>query len=171
MDQYSVLLPTLKGGWLLETCAGVQTHVNECSPERNLFADIIYLYQEVLADSIRNAAKFHINLTPVSPVEWYGNCAFAALIGNVNSWECFKRKISLSSAQARKQWLTENQENVKRFAGDTIFNFDITWEDLKHSTEYNSEAADFFLLAAATSLKRNIVIFNTNHELLTTPLR
>ena len=127
MNHYSVLIPTLRTEWLLKTTNKHSTNMQRSSPQRNQGADIIYIYQEILdysvtitqdsrpfpprtflppmiSEAIQNAAKFYINLSPGSLVQGDGNCAFAAVIGNVNSRPCFQRKISLTQAQARYQW-------------------------------------------------------------------
>ena len=78
--------------------------------------------------------------------------------------------IDLSPSQARRKWLTENQEHVRRFAGDTIPNFDAKWNALKHSTEYTADTGDFFLPAATNSLQHSILIFNTRHEFAHDPI-
>ena len=59
---------------------------------------------------------------------------------------------------------------MRQFVGDAMLDFDTTWERLKHNTKYACEAADFFLLAAATSLRLNILIFNTDHPFAHDPI-
>ena len=63
--------------------------------------------------------------------------------------------INLSPPQARRECLNENQVQVRNFAGNTIPNFD---------AQYNTDTGNYFLLAAASSVRCNILIFNTRHD-------
>ena len=72
--------------------------------------------------------------------------------------------INLSPPQARREWLNEYQVQVRNFAGNTIPNFDAKWVAFKHSTQYNTDTGEYFLLAAASSVRCNILIFNTRHD-------
>ena len=108
-----------------------QTYIEVCSGKRNLEEDYIYIYQEIpdcdnfftnyinditppittsslVKEAMENAAQLGINLTPGSPIKSDGNCAFSAIIENVNSRACFNMNIDLSPTEARRRWLDES---------------------------------------------------------------
>ena len=184
---FSVLSMTNDEDWYVKSHNDEQTYIEVQSGKRNLEEDYIYIYQEVpecndlgarqgnnispqtpmsplVKEAISNGAQLGINLTPGSQIKSDGNCAFSAIIENINSRACFNMKIDLSPPEARRKWLTESHGQVKLFAGNTIPNFDAQWNALKYSTGYSADTGDYFLPAAANRLKCNILIVNTRHE-------
>ena len=72
-----------------------------------------------------------------------GNCIFAAVIGNINSRDCFSSKIDLSPSEARGIWLNKIHNEVKFLS--------------------RIKYMKYFLPALAHTLQYSILIFNTRH--------
>ena len=102
MGNFSVLATTQTEGWYLKT----QTYIDECSSERGMEDDFMYLYQEMpvleaptrtwgrtlspsapispmIGEVIRHAAELGSDLLLGALVRGDGNCAFAAILGNI----------------------------------------------------------------------------------------
>ena len=69
-----------------------------------------------------------------------GNCAFEAVINNINQRKCFNEKMNLESYVYRQVWVTELEMESKNFpelgAGYTDEEKSENWNRLKHSGIY-----------------------------------
>ena len=117
----------------------------------------------LIREAIQNAANHGVNLSPGTLSKADGNCIFSAVIGNVNTRECFNSKINLTPPQARELWLNDSHDVVREFAGEDKVDFEIQWNTLKYENIYETKLGDFVMPAIAHTLKYNILIFNTRH--------
>ena len=65
--------------------------------------------------AIESAKKHNINLVPGVMNAADGNCAFDAVINNINFRECYSEKLDLSSLTYRQIWITELEMEASKF--------------------------------------------------------
>ena len=98
-----------------------------------------------------------------------GNCAFDAVINNINDRACFSEKLPLESTVYRQIWITELEIETEKYpilgAGYTEEERKENWNLLKHSGIYEVDFfGDLVLHAIAKGCQKNILIFNTSKE-------
>ena len=121
----------------------------------------------LVTQAIESAKKHGINLVIGVLNEADGNCAFDAVINNVNHRSCFNEKLSLSSEVYRQIWVTELEDESSKYptlgAGYTKEEKEENWNHLKQSGVYEVDFfGDLVLHAIARGCNKNILIFNTN---------
>jgi hypothetical protein len=119
--------------------------------------------------AIANAKKHDIDLLPGVLNRADGNCAFDAVINNINQRACFAEKLTLSSSTYRQIWVTELESESDNFpslgAGYTEDERKENWNRLKESGVYEVDFfGDFVIHAIARGCHKNILIFNTSLE-------
>ena len=67
----------------------------------------------MVSQAIESARKHHIDLCWGLGNEAAGNCAFEAVINNVNERSCYDDKLPLDVRTYRHQWMTELQQASK----------------------------------------------------------
>jgi hypothetical protein len=65
--------------------------------------------------AIESAKKHGINLIQGTISEGDGNCAFNAVINNINQRNCYSNKIELSSTDCRQIWVTELEMEASKY--------------------------------------------------------
>ena len=123
----------------------------------------------IITRAIDSAKRHGISLIQGVLNEADGNCAFDAVINNINYRECFNEKLSLSSNIYRQIWVTELESEASRYpalgAGYTKEEMEENWNLLKQSGVYEVDFfGDLVLHAIARGCNKNILIFNTNVE-------
>ena len=119
-------------------------------------------HSSLIQIAIDNAKKHGINLQSGVLNRADGNCAFDAVINNINHRSCFFEKLSLPSSTYRQIWVTELESESKNFpslgAGYTEDERNENWNRLKESGVYE---IDFFLeiLLSMQSLEAVIRIY------------
>ena len=96
-----------------------------------------------------------------------GNCAFEAVINNINKRNCFPNKLPLTPLTYRVKWMTDLQNQEEKYpelgAGFTEEEKKENWEKLKQSGTYEVEFfGDFVIYGIASGCQKNILIFNTS---------
>ena len=93
--------------------------------------------------AIESAKKHGINIVEGILNKADGNCAFDAVINNINHRQCFLEKLSLSSFTYRQIWVTELESETLKYprlgAGFTKEERDENWNQLKQSGIYEVE--------------------------------
>ena len=69
----------------------------------------------IITRAIESARKHGINLVPGIFNAADGNCAFDAVINNINHRECYYDKLSLSSEIYRQVWVTELENQSSNY--------------------------------------------------------
>ena len=121
----------------------------------------------MVAIAIANA-KFHdIQLHHARPNNANGDCAFEAVVDNINIRSCFHDKIKGSPEYVRKKWLDETEHFVFLFCGGgglSEADFKKEWEKLKQPRAYEYDFGDYVLPAIAHCTKKDMLIFNTKPD-------
>ena len=120
----------------------------------------------MVSQAIESARKHHIDLCWGLGNEAAGNCAFEAVINNVNERSCYDDKLPLDVRTYRHQWMTELQQASKEH--DTL-GADFTdeekqenWDNLKTTGTWDIEFfGDLVMHGIAMGCRKNILIFNT----------
>ena len=117
--------------------------------------------------AINSANKHGIKLVQGTLNSADGNCAFDAVINNINHRQCFSDKLTLSSRIYRQIWVSDLQGESSRFpslgAGYSKEEKDENWNQLKQSGVYEIDFfGDLVIHAIARGCHKDILIFNTN---------
>ena len=121
----------------------------------------------LIKSAIQSANKHGICLVEGKVNDADGNCAFDAVINNVNNRKCFHEKLLLSSTTYRQIWVTELEQESANYprlgAGFSLEEREENWNHLKQSGVYEVEFfGDLVIHAIAKGCKKNILIFNTS---------
>ena len=121
----------------------------------------------IITRAIESANKHGIHLVEEIFNAADGNCAFDAVINNINYRECFREKLSLHSEVYRQVWVTELENESSKYptlgAGYTKEEKEENWNRLKQSGVYEIDFfGDLVMHAIARGCNKNILIFNTN---------
>jgi hypothetical protein len=119
--------------------------------------------------AIESAKKHGINLIQGTISEGDGNCAFNAVINNINQRNCYSNKIELSSTDCRQIWVTELEMEASKYptlgAGYSEEEKRENWNILKQPGVYEIDFfGDLVMHAIARGCHKNILIFNTSLE-------
>ena len=119
--------------------------------------------------AVESARKHGIDLVQGILNDADGNCAFDAVINNINHRNCFSEKLSLSSIVYRQIWVTELEKESSKYptlgAGYTREEKEENWNRLKQSGVYEIDFfGDMVMHAIARGCNKNILIFNTDVE-------
>ena len=123
----------------------------------------------MVSQAIESARKHGIDLCWGLPNNASGNCAFEAVINNVNARSCYEDKLPLDVRTYRHQWMTELQQASVNHptlgAGFTDEEKEEYWQLLKRSGVWNVEFfGDLIVNGIARGSRKNLLIFNTNIE-------
>ena len=96
-----------------------------------------------------------------------GNCAFDAVINNINNRQCYSEKLDISSEIYRQIWVTELEMESSHYpslgAGYSEEEKRENWNVLKQSGVYEIDFfGDLVMNAIARGCPKNILIFNTS---------
>ena len=69
----------------------------------------------MIEKTIESAKKHGIKLAPGLKNNADGNCAFDAVLNNINKRDCFDEKLDLPSYVYRQVWVTELEMESKNF--------------------------------------------------------
>ena len=123
----------------------------------------------LVSRAIESGKKHGINLVQGILNAADGNCAFDAVINNINHRKCYSGKLELSSIIYRQIWISELEMESSRYpslgAGYTKEEQSENWNHLKHSGVYEVDFfGDLVIHAIAKGCHKNILIFNTSLE-------
>jgi hypothetical protein len=119
--------------------------------------------------AIESARKHEINLEQGTLNDADGNCAFDAVINNINDRKCFHEKLTLPSNVYRQVWVTELEMESSNYAtlgaGYSEEEKKENWNRLKQSGVYEIDFfGDLVIHAIAKGCRKTIFIFNTSTD-------
>ena len=135
-----------------------------------------YNENEIFTKAIASAQKHNIKLKPGRKDRGYGNCVFEAVINNMNDRACFREKFRQTPNWYRKIWMDEMMERI--MDGICPWNLGYTEQQIREGFEKVKETGvyeiDFFgdivIAGIACGIRKRILIFNTNKNLLHDPI-
>ena len=123
--------------------------------------------QKLMIARARASAKGHgINLVAGTPTSADGNCAFKAVISNINDRACFEEKLLFSTDYYRRIWVTDIKnrtlnENTWKILPDK--EWEAGWQEMMISGVYERGIfGDLMLFGISCGTKKILLIFNTN---------
>ena len=128
---------------------------------------------DIVIKAILSAHRHGIQMAPGTPNPGQGNCAFEAVIFNINDRKEFKdnQKVYIHPKEARPLWIVELQTAIEandpNFYVDNIpgVNTEDLWDQLKRDGIYEVEfVGDLLLHAIARGSKKTILVFNTSPD-------
>ena len=119
--------------------------------------------------AIQSGKKHGISLVEGKLNAADGNCAFDAVLNNINERQCFPDKLLLSSVIYRQIWVTELEMESSKYprlgAGYSNEEREEHWNHLKQSGVYEVDFfGDLVIHSIAKGCNKNILIFNTSVE-------
>ena len=139
----------------METTAAESSISNMLSDERNTMTTL----------AICSAKHHKINLKPGSPTPGLGDCAFEAVINNINERNCYKEKLPLPINTYRQYFVTDMANRTvdtewNIYSRQDWFN---GWQDMLIPGTYERGIfGDLMLPGIACGVRKYILIFNTN---------
>ena len=158
-----------------ETKMSVKKHVEDLSKHYSKLikptrlrggANVDGVQSSLFVKAISNAKNHGINLVPGVLNKADGNCAFDAVLNNINHRRCFSNKLPLSSLEYRQIWVTELESLSSTYpdlgAGYSQEEKEENWNRLKQFGIYDIDFfGDLVINAIARGCHKNILIFNT----------
>ena len=135
-----------------------------------------YIESEIFIRAIESAKKHKINLKPGRKDRGYGNCVFEAVINNINDRVCFSEKLFQSPNWYRWCWMNEMMERLITCMcfwnpGYSIEQLREGFGKIKESGIYDIDFfGDMMIVGIACGIKKKILIFNTNENLVHDPI-
>ena len=131
---------------------------------------------EIFTRAIESAKKHQIKLKAGRRDRGYGNCAFEAVINNINDRACFNDKFVQSPNWYRWSWMNDMMERI--LMGICPWNLGYTEKQIREGFTKLQESGiyevDFFgdmmMGGIACGIRRKILIFNTSENLLHDPI-
>ena len=164
-DRKALIERVYKFGKELDSCRLDDTS-NAAMADNDLTA-VPLLQPLMVSQAIESARKHGIDLCWGLPNNAAGNCAFEAVINNVNARSCFEDKLPLDVHSYRHQWMTELQQASLNHptlgAGFSDEEKEEYWQLLKQSGVWDVEFfGDIVVNGIARGSKKNLLIFNTS---------
>ena len=151
----------------LESNAETKSHTTEIVRLRGGAGNSGSSKSTIIKRAIESARKHGINLEQGKLNKADGNCAFDAVLYNINHRECFQDKLQLDSEVYRQIWVTELESESSKYprlgAGYSEEERKRNWNLLKQSGVYEVDFfGDYVMNAIAKGCHKNILIFNTS---------
>ena len=116
----------------------------------------------MVREAIANAYRHGIATRAGRPNAAQGDCAFEAVLNNLNIRQCFIKKIDKTTNEYRWEWVTKLQKEQGQISIMDPDKYTIDdWEKFKTPGTYNTDIADLAMLAIARGCNKDILIFNT----------
>ena len=136
----------------------------------------VYDENEIFKKAIESAKKHNIKLKAGRKDRGYGDCAFEAVINNINDRACFTNKLVQTPNWYRRLWMDQMMERI--ILGICPWNLGYTehqlregFDKLKMTGVYEIDFfGDMMLGGIACGIKKRILIFNTSDNLLHDPI-
>ena len=119
----------------------------------------------MISRTIQSALKHGINLRPGSSNPGTGDCAFEAVIQNVNDRPHFTEKFPMSINWYRRTWTTDMANRTIYTHFNTLTNKEWLdgWKDMQTPGTYERGIfGDLMLPGIACGIRKYLLIFNTN---------
>ena len=145
-------------------------------PENARYSQIVIDENDIVNRAIASAQKHNIKLRAGTKDRGYGNCAFEAVINNINDRDCFLEKLRQTPNWYRRQWMNEMLESI--LLGICQWNPGYTENQLREGFAKLQEAGvyeidyfgDMMMGGIACGTKKRILIFNTSDNLIHDPI-
>ena len=136
----------------------------------------IFEENEIFTKAIENAKKHNIKMKAGRQDRGYGNCAFEAVINNINDRDCFSDKLLQSPNWYRRSWM--DQMMMRIIMGICLWNPGYTENQIREGFAKLQETGiyeiDFFgdmmIAGIACGTRKRILIFNTSENLVHDPI-
>ena len=115
----------------------------------------------------RNAKRHNINVIHGRPNDASGNCAFEAVIYNIQDRRELspEQKINLSILESRRLWITELQSVIESNHPEIPRGLESQWKKIKEDGVYEVEiVGDLMMNAISRGCKKDLLIFNTHKD-------
>ena len=128
----------------------------------------------IFISAIESAKKHNIKLKPGRVNEAAGNCSYEAVIHNINDRDCFHEKLLMGSQYYRRIWNTDMMNRT--LDGSSFWNPGLTrkeiiegFSELMISGVYERPFfGDMMMVGIACGIRKRILIFNTNIDIVNT---
>jgi len=142
-------------------------NVCKCTSKRLIGGSETDKFKKMFRQAIASAQKHGIDLCPGERNNADGNCAYEAVINNINARDCYVRKFPMHPNQFRHEWITHFEKEAvndpRICAGYTDQEKKENWEMLRIPQVYEIPVfGDYVLYAIAKGCKKNILVFNTS---------
>ena len=119
--------------------------------------------------------KHDINLEPGNPNAAAGHCLYESFMDNINNRSCFTQELSNTPEHYRMVWNREGEMKVKLSnyypANYTEEEWRSAWEQIQTSNVWDLDYfGDMAIISCAHSLRKDVLIFNTNHAFANEPI-
>ena len=129
---------------------------------------------DIFLNAIASAKKHNIKLKPGVHNEASGNCSYEAVIHNINYRDCFQEKLPFSFDYYRRIWTTDMMNrtlDASSHWNPGLTKKEITkgFQDMMISGVYERPFfGDMMMAGIACGIRRRILIFNTNINIIKT---
>ena len=118
----------------------------------------------MLSRAVASSKRHGINLTPGKMNPGLGNCAFEAVLYNINERACFEEKYESSADYYRRIWMTDMANRSRK---DYNIYTDQQWQEgwaqmLVPGIYERGIFGDLMLPGIACGIRKILLIFNTN---------
>ena len=119
--------------------------------------------------------KHDINLEPGNPNAAAGHCLYESFMDNINNRSCFTQELRNTPEHYRMVWNREGEMKVKLSnyypANYTEEEWRSAWEQIQTSNVWDLDYfGDMAIISCAHSLRKDVLIFNTNHAFANEPI-
>ena len=123
----------------------------------------------MLSRAVASSKRHGINLTPGKMNPGLGNCAFEAVLYNINERACFEEKYESSADYYRRIWMTDMETKLLDHpdwnCGYSEKEIKIGFSEVKVSGVYERGLfGDLILPGIAVGVRKMILIFNTHPD-------
>ena len=123
----------------------------------------------MLSRAVASSKRHGINLTPGKPNPGSGNCAFEAVLNNINERSSFEQKYEFSADYYRRIWMTDMEakviDNPDWNSGYSETEIKNGFAQIKVSGVYERDFfGDLILPGIAVGVHKQILIFNTHPD-------
>ena len=117
-------------------------------------------------NSLQASARRHgINLKQGAPILGNGDCAFEAIIQNINDRSCYKEKFNMSTDYYRRIWVTDMANRTANTPLNTVTHKQWLeeWKQMLVPGTYERGIyGDLMLPGISCGVRKILLIFNTN---------
>ena len=139
------------------------------SDSDNTYNSIDLRTPSIMTEGIALAAKYRIRLSPGCPNQSAGNCFIESIIDQINSRDCFHRKLALSPQYYRVIWMNIT-ESLARCSAYYPGPYDEAawlnqWTKLRRNSQFDIEYfGDLMMKGVMHCVGKHALIFNINSQ-------
>ena len=123
------------------------------------------LSQTIIKKAIASAYRHGITTKQGALNPATGDCAFEAVINNINFRNCYAKHLRGPANKYRLEWITkaENEQGQIECIHKNV-DRKLEWKQLKQPGTYMTEISDLSLIAIARGCHKDILVFNTTEK-------